>query len=94
MPVRWSSLAQADFRAFYERALEKGASYAVNITEALKAAITRLPAFPQLGTSIGSAGHRKWRLRKTPFLMIYTTDTESLHTLRAYHERQDWGMEP
>lgn len=90
MPVRWSSLAQADFRAVYERALEK----AVNITQALEAAITRLPAFPQLGTPIGSAGHRKWRLRTPPCLMIYTTDTEGLPILRDYHERQAWGMEP
>lgn len=92
MQVKWSSVAQADFRDFYESALEQDATYALNITEALEAATARLLAFPGLGTPIGSAGHRKWRLKKTPFLMIYTIEDNGIVILRVHHERQDWGV--
>lgn len=94
MSVKWSSLAQADFRAFYESALEQDATYALNITEALEEAILRLLAYPRLGTPVGSAGHRKWRLKKTPFLMICTIEADGLYILRVYHELQDWQPTP
>jgi len=92
MPVRWSSLAQADFQHFYEDALEPDPTYALNITESLDAAITRLLEFPRLGPPVGGSGHRKWRLKKTPFLMIYTIEFDGLYILRVYHERQDWDL--
>jgi plasmid stabilization system protein ParE len=89
MLVKWSLRAQADFRAFYESALEQDPTYALNIVEALDAAITRLLEFPGLGTPVGSAGHRKWRIKKAPFLIIYAIESDSLQVLRVYHERQD-----
>lgn len=94
MPVKWSALAQADFRVFYESALEQDATYALNISEALEEATNRLLAFPRLGTPVGLAGHRKWRLKKTPFLMIYAIEVDGLYILRVYHERQDWDAAP
>lgn len=93
MAVKWALQAQADFRAFYEDALEADADYAVNIITATQEATMRLTAFPRLGTPIGTSGHRKWRLKRTPFLMIYTIEGDVLHILRVHHERQDWGMD-
>lgn len=93
MPVTWSRRAQADFTAIFSRALDEDARYALNLVEALDAAMVRLADFPRLGTPIGSQGHRKWRLAKTPFLLIYADEDRGLHILRVCHERQDWGIE-
>lgn len=94
MPVTWSRQAQSDFTAIYKRALEDDASYALNLVESLDAALTRLANFPRLGTPVGSHGHRKWRLGKTPFLLIYADEDRGLHILRVYFERQDRGIAP
>ena len=92
MQVKWSLPAQADFFKFYESALQQDPTYALNIVEALEAAISRLLEFPRLGSPVGASGHRKWRMKKAPFLMIYAVEDDGLHTLRVYHERQDWGL--
>lgn len=94
MPVTWSRQAQSDFTAIYKRALEDDASYALNLVESLDAALTRLANFPRLGTPVGSHGHLKWRLGKTPFLLIYADEDRGLHILRVYLERQDRGIAP
>lgn len=94
MLVTWSRRAQTDFTAIYHRALDEDARYALNLVESLDAALIRLTDFPRLGTPIGSQGHRKWRLGKTPFLIIYAAENRATHILRVYHERQDWGLEP
>ncbi len=94
MAVTWSRQAQSDFTAIYNRALEEDARYALNLVESLDAALTRLVEFPRMGTPVGSHDHRKWRLGKTPFLIIYAAEDRDLHILRVYHERQDWGIEP
>lgn len=94
MPVTWSRQAQRDFTAIYKRALEEDARYALNLVESLDAALTRLANFPRLGTPVGSHGHLKWRLGKTPFLLIYADEDRGPHILRVYHERQDRGIAP
>ncbi|WP_017672718.1 type II toxin-antitoxin system RelE/ParE family toxin [Blastomonas sp. AAP53] len=94
MPVTWSRRAQADFTAIYNRALDEDARYALNLVESLDAALARLADFSRLGTPVGSHGHCKWRLGKTPFLIIYADEDRGLNILRVYHERLDWGFEP
>lgn len=94
MKVKWSLPAQADLREFYESALEQDPTYALNLAEALDVAISQLLEFPRSGSPVGAAGHRKWRLKRAPFLMIYKIDENLLQILRVYHERQDWGQDP
>lgn len=94
MRVTWSLRAQDDFNIIYRQALEDDARYALNLVSALEKAMARLSEFQQIGTPVGSADHRKWRLGRTPFLMIYRTSQQGLHILRVHHERQDWSIAP
>ncbi|ESZ89103.1 MAG: plasmid stabilization protein [Blastomonas sp. CACIA14H2] len=94
MRVTWSLRAQDDFNIIYRQALDDDARYALNLVSALEKAIARLSEYPQVGTPVGSADHRKWRLGRTPFLMIYRTSQQGLHILRVLHERQDGSIEP
>lgn len=94
MRVTWSLRAQDDFNIIYRHALNDDARYALNLVSALEKAIARLSEYPQVGTPVGSADHRKWRLGRTPFLMIYRTSQQGLHILRVLHERQDWSIAP
>ena len=94
MRVTWSLRAQGDFNIIYRQALDDDARYALNLVSALEKAIARLSEYPQIGTPVGSADHRKWRLGRTPFLMIYRTSQQGLHILRVLHERQEWSIAP
>jgi plasmid stabilization system protein ParE len=94
MRVNWSLRAQDDFNIIYRQALDEDARYALNLLSSLEKAISRLSEYPQIGMPVGSAGHRKWRLARTPFLIIYRADPQGLHILRVQHERQDWSIAP
>lgn len=94
MRVTWSLRAQDDFNILYRQALGDDARYALNLVGSLEKAIARLSEYPHIGTPVGSADHRKWRLGRAPFLIIYRVDNQGLHILRVHHERQDWSIEP
>lgn len=94
MRVTGSLRAQDDFNIIYRQALDDDARYALNLVSVLEKAIARLPELPQIGAPVGSADHRKWRLGRTPFLIIYRAGDQGLHILRVLHERQDWSIEP
>lgn len=94
MEIRWASRAQIDYRQIHRRALDEDARYALNLVAALDSAMRRLLEFPQMGTPVVAKGQRKWRLGKTPYILIYQADAHHLNILRVYHERQDWGDTP
>lgn len=94
MRITWSLRAQDDFNIIYRQALDDDARYALNLLSALEKAMARLSEYPQIDAPVGSADHRRWRLAKTPFLIIYRADDRGLHILRVHHERQDWSIAP
>lgn len=94
MRVTWSLRAQDDFNILYRQVLDDDARYALNLVSALEKAMARLSEYPQIGTPVGSAAHRKWRLGRTPFLMISRSSQQGLHILRVLHERQAWSIAP
>lgn len=51
-------------------------------------ALAFLVRTPGAGSPFGSG--RKWRIGRTPFLIFYIADDDSLTILRVRHERENW----
>jgi len=59
-----------------------------------EAASRFLLEYPGAGSRFGDSGARKWRIGKSPYLLIYDAAPQTIRVLRVDHERQDWGLEP
>ncbi|MFX6006782.1 type II toxin-antitoxin system RelE/ParE family toxin, partial [Acinetobacter baumannii] len=49
---------------------------------------------PAAGAAIGYKRWRRWRVRRTPYLLIYEPVAGGLRIVRIRHEREDWLVEP
>ena len=45
---------------------------------------------PGAGTPVNAASLRKWRIKPTPFLILYRATRSSIRIVRIVHERRNW----
>ena len=57
--------------------------------DAIELAPTPLFDFPEIG-SLTSAGPRKWRVPKTPYLLLYDISEKAVEVVTVVHDRTDW----
>jgi plasmid stabilization system protein ParE len=50
--------------------------------------------FPGLGSPTRSADVRRWRVPKTPFLLLYAEVSKGIQIRRVIHDRSDWRADP
>ncbi len=60
------------------------------LVERIEKAPLLLTEFPELGEMIGSTGRRKWRVKGTPFLLIYKSRKGTVEISRVVHAASDW----
>ena len=46
--------------------------------------------FPGLGSLTRRSGVRRWRVPKTPFLLLYAEGSYGVQVRRVLHDRSDW----
>ena len=88
--VRWSLLAQADLAGIddYYHRLSVGFASRVG-TEAIDAALF-LADHPEAGQAVPGSPYRKWRVRKTPYILFYRFDGTTLRVVRLIHASRNW----
>lgn len=67
---------------------------AEKFVDAVEAAIHTLTVHPlagsdRLGTRLGIAGLRSYRVPRTPYLLFYLADRDRIEIVRVLHERRD-----
>ncbi len=83
----WSRLARQDL---YHIAFDEMLLDADLLISRIEKAPLILLDFPELGEQIWPVGRRKWRIKGTPFLLLYRVRTEAIEISRVRHVREDW----
>lgn len=88
--IRWAPKARADLESLdaYYRGAEPDFSQRVGI-ETLKAAHF-LAQFPHAGEGIPGKPVRKWRVARTPCVLLYRTSDTMIEITRLVHYARDW----
>lgn len=90
MRIVWSPQAQSDLAGIHEFHTEAGSDFAFRAAELAVAAARLLAERPKLGPMVENSDYRKWRVPRTPYLIIYRADGERLRIARVFHAAQDW----
>ncbi len=52
-----------------------------------------LQQHPQAGQMVDDDGLRKWRVARTPYILLYRDTGTTLRIVRVMHAAQDWQSE-
>jgi toxin ParE1/3/4 len=83
----WSRLARQDL---YRIAFDEMLFDAETLIERIEKAPLILLEFPEIGELIWPDGRRKWRIKATPFLLIYKAHEGKVEISRVTHVASDW----
>jgi toxin ParE1/3/4 len=92
--LRWTARASADVvdALRYYKAIDP--LLALMLRKRIAAAPTPLVERPGLGSPTGQHDTRKWRVRGTPFLLLYRILVDgTVEILRVHHTAQNWRPE-
>ena len=87
--ANWTLPARADLARIDSYHAEQDGDFADRVgREAIKAA-DWLASTPYAGAEV-APDHRRWRVPRTPYLLIYRVVHTGVEILRVWHERQNW----
>ncbi len=88
--IIWSGPARRDLDqvALYYEPIDP--DYADRLTTTAVEAGRWLAGHPSAGTLIAASDIRKWRVARTPYVLLYRASPETLRVLRLIHTAQDW----
>ena len=93
MRVIWSRPARDDVFAIATYYDGIDPALAESIIDQIEGAAAPLLANPKIGRVIAKAGVRKWTVRHTPFLLLYTVRGNEIEIRRVRHGAADWLAE-
>lgn len=94
LEVRWAKQALADLDHIDDYYFEKHRDFADRIGRAAVAGSFFLAEWPKAGSALGAGPRRKWRVKNSPYVLVYRAYADHLRILRVRHMREDWRPEP
>ncbi|GKS02996.1 type II toxin-antitoxin system RelE/ParE family toxin [Sphingomonas aquatilis] len=91
MRLIWSTQAQQELLDIADHYDEIDPDLANAIVDRVEASVSPLLDFPRLGAIIDRNGARKWRVPRTPFILLYDVTDERIEVLSVSHARSDWA---
>lgn len=92
--VDWAQSAVDDLDAIRRYLAQIDAQLADDLIARIVLSTDILLDHPAAGAAIGYRRWRRWRVRRTPYLLIYEPVAGGLRIVRVRHEREDWLVEP
>jgi len=89
----WSRLAQSDRDEIYGYIEAEGPRTALAIDERIVNSVLRLIDFPESGRPGRVRGTRELVIPRTPFIVAYTLNMDTVRILRVLHGAQRWPEE-
>ena len=91
----WTTAAVADLDDIKTYLTETcSANFAQHMLNALILSARWLAANPRAGAPLDVSGWRKWKPRKTRYVLIYEPVEDGISIYRVRHERNDWHPVP
>lgn len=94
MKVEWLPVAARDREDQLAYIAERNPWAAIDIGDALEAALRRLIDHPRLGRLGRVKGTRELVIGGTPYVFVYRVELEAIVILRLLHDAQRWPPEP
>jgi len=88
--IRWAGLARADLDAIDDRYAAIDVALADRMLRAAIAEADFLSKWPLARSLIGDGPRRKWNVRGTPYILIYTPREDHVRIQRVRHARENW----
>jgi toxin ParE1/3/4 len=88
--VIWSPEAQADLAVIDEFYSDIDPDYADRVGWTAIQTARYLSENPYLGPSIEQGDIRKWRIPKSPYLLLYSPTPSGINVVRVRHGHEDW----
>jgi len=92
--VIWTRSATNDLKGIRDYLSEFGPDIAQDTLDRIILAAHWLLRFPSAGLPLGYKRWRKWRPRKTRYVLIYEPTEDGISIARVFHAQQDWRVLP
>lgn len=90
MNIRWSALSIEDREVIFDYLLNLDPAAAIRIDLEIEQQVENLARFPKLGRDGRVADTRELVINRTPYIVAYSLDADSLVVLRVIHSSQVW----
>lgn len=94
LKLRWTHPALADLIEAQDHIAADNAGAARAVAQRVWDAADHLRSNPQIGRPGHVVGTREWVVARTPYLMVYRVQGDSIEILRLWHSRRNWQNEP
>jgi toxin ParE1/3/4 len=91
--ARWTAPARADLASIDDHLAVSDPGFADQVGRAAIEAGQFLAEFPFAGEEV-LPDHRRWHVRRTPYILFYRVLADSVEIVRVRHEKQNWRAEP
>ncbi len=93
MKVEWLSVAVRERESQLAYVAERNPWAAIDMGDAIEAAVQQLAHHPQLGRLGRVEGTRELVIGHTPYIVVYVAGDEAVRVLRVLHGSQQWPDE-
>ena len=90
MNLKWSSYAQSDRDRIYDYIDAESPRAAILVDERIADATATLRRFPEVGRPGRIEGTRELVIQRTPYIVAYRIDRDTIRILRVLHGAQQW----
>lgn len=90
MHLEWAESTEDDLNRIIAHYAEIAPAIAFELVERIAAAPKPLLDFPFIGPETDVEGLRKWRVAKTPFLLLYVIEQDRVLIVRVVDARSNW----
>jgi toxin ParE1/3/4 len=91
--LKWTKRALAQFKEAETYIAQENPQAAAAVAKRIAAATQLLRENPEIGRLGRVQGTREWIVKRTPYLIAYTTEGENLIILRIIHGKQRWPLQ-
>lgn len=91
MKIEWLPIAERNRESQLDYVAERNLQAAIDMGDAIEAAVGRLPAHPHSGRPGRVRGTRELVVSGTPYVIAYRVEPAAVVILRLLHDAQRWA---
>ena len=89
--IRWAGEARQDIERIRDFYLDDDTSNFATIAAAIVSAAHFTSERPKAGPRVNAYGHRKWPVKRFPYLILYRVAKTHIRIVRVVHGASDWA---
>ncbi len=90
LKLKWTKRALEQLKTAHDYIAEENPVVAQAVAQRIWDATELLLTQPEIGRQGRITGTREWVIKKTPYLLAYVVEDDSVQILRVIHSKQRW----